>query len=103
MIDISISCSKIKELNSVTVCPCGFMNNILSGTKYRASLEGVSLMDETNNLVSHLERSHLIHSYGYAHHNESAGGRSSNLLNQLAPKIQSLHATSGLSDLKLCM
>ena len=45
----------------------GFMNNILSGTKYRASPEGVSLMDET-----------------------------SNLLNQLAPKIQILHAICGL-------
>jgi len=41
------------------------MNNILSGTKYRASPEGVSLMEETNNLASHLERSPLIHSYGY--------------------------------------
>jgi len=49
------------------------MNNILSGTKYRASPEGVSLMDETNNLASHLERSPLIHSYGYA----SAGDRPS--------------------------
>jgi hypothetical protein len=47
------------------------MNNILSGTKYRASPEGVSLIDETNNLASHLERSPLIHSYGY----ESAGDR----------------------------
>jgi hypothetical protein len=47
------------------------MNNILSGTKYRASPEGVSLIDETNNLASHLERSPLIHSYGYA----SAGDR----------------------------
>jgi len=28
-----------------------FMGNILSGTKYRVSPEGVSLMDETNNLV----------------------------------------------------
>ncbi len=43
----------------------GFMNNILSATKYRASPEGVSLMDETNNLASHLERSPLIHGYGY--------------------------------------
>ena len=49
----------------------GFMNNILSGTKYRVSPEGVSLMDETNNLASHLERYPLIHSYGY----ESAGDR----------------------------
>jgi len=48
------------------------MNNIFSGEKYRASTEGVSLMDETNNLASHLERSPLIHSYGY----ESAGDRS---------------------------
>jgi len=47
------------------------MNNILSGTKYRVSPEGVSLMDETNNLASHLERSPLIHSYGY----ESSGDR----------------------------
>jgi len=31
----------------------GFMNNILSGTKYRVSPEGVSLMDKTNNLASH--------------------------------------------------
>jgi len=52
-------------LNPVTVCPCGFMNNILSGTKYRVSPEGVSLMDETNNLAAHLGRSPLIHSYGY--------------------------------------
>ena len=43
----------------------GFMNNIFSGKKYRASPEGVSLMDETNNLASHLELSPLIHSYGY--------------------------------------
>ena len=50
----------------------GFMNNIFSGKKYRASPEGVSLMDETNNLALHLERSPLIHSYGY----ESAGDRS---------------------------
>jgi hypothetical protein len=49
----------------------GFMNNILSGTKYRASPAGVSLMEETNNLASHLERSPLIHSYGYG----SAGDR----------------------------
>jgi hypothetical protein len=49
----------------------GFMNNILSGTKYRASPKGVSLMEETNNLASHLERPPLIHSYGYA----SAGDR----------------------------
>jgi hypothetical protein len=28
-----------------------FMGNILSGTKYRDSPEGVSLMDETNNLA----------------------------------------------------
>ena len=41
------------------------MNNIFSGKKYRTSPEGVSLMDETNNLASHLERSPLIHSYGY--------------------------------------
>jgi hypothetical protein len=47
------------------------MANILSGTKYRASPEGVSLMDETNNLASHLERSLLVHSFGYA----SAGDR----------------------------
>ena len=49
----------------------GFMNNILSGTKYRGSPAGVSLMDETNNLAAHLGRSPLIHSYGY----ESAGDR----------------------------
>jgi len=30
------------------------MNNILSGTKYRASPEGVSLMDETNTMAAHL-------------------------------------------------
>jgi len=54
-------------------------------------------MDETSNLASHLERSPLIHGYGYAHYNESAGGRSSNLLCQLAPKIQILHAICGLS------
>jgi len=28
-----------------------FRGNILSGTKYRVSPEGVSLMDETNNLA----------------------------------------------------
>ena len=49
----------------------GFTNNILSEAKYRASPVGVSLMDETSNLASHLERSPLIHSYGY----ESAGDR----------------------------
>jgi hypothetical protein len=31
-----------------------FMGNILSGTKYRASPEGVSLKDETNNLLSQI-------------------------------------------------
>jgi len=61
---------------AVIVCPCDFMNNILSGTKYRVSPAGVSLMDETNNLASptenhRWERSPLIHSYGY----ESAGDR----------------------------
>jgi len=30
------------------------MNNIFSGKKYRASLEGVSLMDQTSNLALHL-------------------------------------------------
>ena len=30
------------------------MDNILSGTKYRVSPEGVSLMDETNNLAINL-------------------------------------------------
>ena len=33
------------------------MGNILSGTKYRVSPEGVSLMDETNNLAKQVERS----------------------------------------------
>jgi len=55
----------------VTDYPCGFMNNIFSGKKYRASPAGVSLMDETNNLALHLGRSPLIHSYGY----ESVGDR----------------------------
>jgi hypothetical protein len=32
------------------------MNNILSGTKYRVSPEGVSLMEETNKLASHISR-----------------------------------------------
>jgi len=31
-----------------------FMVNILSGTKYRVSPEGVILMDETNNLAKNL-------------------------------------------------
>ena len=31
-----------------------FRGNILSGTKYRVSPEGVSLMDETNNLAINL-------------------------------------------------
>ena len=57
--------------NLLQIVLFGFMNNILSGTKYRASPAGVSLMEETNNLASHLERSPLIHSYGY----ESAGDR----------------------------
>jgi len=65
------SYTKSNGFYPVTVCPCGFMNNILSGTKYRVSPEGVSHMDEMNNLASHLERSPLIHSYGY----ESAGDR----------------------------
>ena len=50
----------------------GFTNNILSGTKYRVSPEGVSLMEETNNLASHLERSPLIHSYGYDYYGRPA-------------------------------
>ena len=50
----------------------GFTNNILSGTKYRVSPEGVSLMDETNKLASHLERSPLIHSYGYDYYGHPA-------------------------------
>ena len=29
-----------------------FRGNILSGTEYRVNLEGVSLMDETSNLLS---------------------------------------------------
>ena len=32
------------------------MGNILSGTKYRVSPEGVSLMDETNNLAKQTGR-----------------------------------------------
>jgi len=74
MMDIYCDYNQLQQhysINPVTVYPCGFMNNILSGTKYRVSPEGVSLMDETNNLASHLERSPLIHSYGY----ESAGDR----------------------------
>ena len=61
----------LMAFNLLQIVLFGFMNNILSGIKYRASPEGVSLMDETNNLASHLERSPLIHSYGY----ESAGDR----------------------------
>jgi len=34
-----------------------FRNNILSGIKYRVSPEGVSLMDETNNLAKQVGRS----------------------------------------------
>jgi len=34
-----------------------FMGNILSGTKYRVSPEGVSLMDEMNNLAKQVGRS----------------------------------------------
>jgi hypothetical protein len=68
---ITISYRKINRVNPVRVCPCGFMNNILSGTKYSASPEGVSLMDESSNLASQLERSALIHSFGY----ESSGDR----------------------------
>jgi len=67
-----MSYRKINEFITVTLCPSGFMNNILSGTKYRVSPEGVSLMDETNILASHRERSPLIHSYGY----DSAGDHS---------------------------
>jgi len=61
----------LMAFNLLQIVLFGFMNNILSGTKYRASPAGVSLMEETNNLASHLERSPLIHSYGY----ESAGDR----------------------------
>jgi len=70
MIDIDCNYNQLQQYKRVyfrKVCPCGFMTNILSGTKYRVSPEGVSLMDETNNLASHLERSPLIHSYGYAY------------------------------------
>jgi len=66
------------------------MNNILSGTKYRVSPEGVSLMDETNNLASQLERSPLIHSYGY----ESAGDRP-NCLPSLPIKSKSFKQYAG--------
>ena len=34
-----------------------FRGNILSGTKYRVSPEGVSLMDETNSLAKQVGRS----------------------------------------------
>jgi hypothetical protein len=34
-----------------------FMGNILSGTRYRVSPEGVSLMDETNNLAKQVGQS----------------------------------------------
>jgi hypothetical protein len=47
------------------------MNIILSGTKYRASPEGVSLMEETNTWRRILDAPPLINSYGY----ESAGDR----------------------------
>jgi len=67
-----------------------------------------------NKLASHLGRSPLIHSYGYDYdghpalalrarfaHATAPGKfvrrRSSNLLSQLAPKIQILHAVCGLT------
>jgi len=59
MMDINCYYNQLQKhnrINPVTVCPCGFMNNILSGIKYRISPEGVSLMDETNNLASHTAR-----------------------------------------------
>jgi len=68
---ITIFYSTINGVDSVTHCPCGFMNNILSASKYCVSPEGVSLMNETNNLASHLERSPLIQNYSY----ESTGDR----------------------------
>jgi len=55
MMDIYYYYNQLQQHNSVnpaTACPCGFMNNILSGAKYRVSPDGVSLMDETNNLAS---------------------------------------------------
>jgi hypothetical protein len=44
-------------LNLLQFALSGFMNNIFSGKKYRASPEGVSLMDETNNLAKQVGRS----------------------------------------------
>jgi len=38
-----------------------FMGDILSGTKYRVSPEGVSLMDETNNLAKNLPEKNIVH------------------------------------------
>ena len=57
------------RLKLLQIIQFGFMHNIFSEKKYRASPAGVSLKDETNNRVLHLERSPLIHSYDY----ESAG------------------------------
>ena len=68
----------------------GFMNNILSGTKYRDSPVGVSFRDETSNLASHLERSPLIHSDYY----ESAGDRPS-CLTSLSLKSKSFMQYAG--------
>jgi len=48
------------------------MNNTLSGSKYRVSPEGVSLMDETNNLATHLERPTLNHGDGLGSFGHSA-------------------------------
>jgi hypothetical protein len=39
-------------MKHINLMPEPITNNILSGTKYRASPEGVSLMDETNNILS---------------------------------------------------
>jgi len=41
-----------------------FRSNILSGTKYRVSPEGVSLMDETNNLAKNLMERCFIKPHG---------------------------------------
>lgn len=41
---------------TLTGCTLGFINNILSATKYRTSAAGMDLMGETDKLALYLER-----------------------------------------------
>jgi UDP-2,3-diacylglucosamine pyrophosphatase LpxH len=64
------------------------MNNILSATKYRANSEGVSLMDETNNLLNLLaaEFQILRAICGHAHSAEAHKSHFSSIRNNVVIK-----------------